>query len=266
MQQWGPSLLPLRGLDLEGRTPKVRRNAAAPFAGCRCIEVTAADGSEWQILAGKTAEDNDRLSLKEGRSDEPWMHAADVPGSHVVVRQPGAAKLPAPSDVVQTAAGIAAFYSKAKGRRVKVHLTRCGQVSKAKGSPAGKVLLSGSVETLQVSPLDPASLQKPQTKKAKSTQAKRALLDPDKEAARLESLRAFRRKMNLERRIDVLDERIRAVDEEMALAGSDAELAAELLEKRQALETEQNTLFQDWEELEDASAGARHGKRPCHHS
>ena len=28
-------------------------------------EVTAADGSEWQILAGKTAEDNDRLSLKE---------------------------------------------------------------------------------------------------------------------------------------------------------------------------------------------------------
>eukprot|EP00439_Symbiodinium_sp_Y106_P076875 s2706_g15.t4 len=200
---------------------------------------------------------------KEGRSDEPWMHAADVPGSHVVVRQPGADKLPAPSDIVRTAAGIAAFYSKAKGRRVKVHLTRCGQVSKAKGSPAGKVLLTGSVETLQVPPLDPASLQpqKPQTK-AKSARAKRTLLDPDKEAARLESLRAFRRKMNLERRIDVLDERIRAVDEEMALAGSDAELAAELLEKRQALETEQNTLFQDWEELEDASAGAKHGKRP----
>ncbi|CAE7563884.1 KIN14I [Symbiodinium sp. KB8] len=59
------------GLDLD-RTSKLRRNAsAAPFAGCRCIEVTAADGSEWQILAGKTAEDNDRLSLKEGRSDEP---------------------------------------------------------------------------------------------------------------------------------------------------------------------------------------------------
>ncbi|CAE7937922.1 KCBP, partial [Symbiodinium necroappetens] len=175
-------------------------------------KVTAADGSEWQILAGKTAEDNDRLSLKEIRAD----------------------KLPAPSEVVRTAAGIAAFYSKAKGRRVKVHLTRCGQVSKAKGSPAGKVLLSGSVETLQVSPLDPARLRKPQKpEKRKSSQAKRALLDPEKEAARLESLRAFRRKMNLERRIDVLDERIRAVDEEMALAGSDAELAAELLEKRQ---------------------------------
>ncbi|CAE7785714.1 KCBP, partial [Symbiodinium sp. KB8] len=101
-------------------------------------------------------------------------------------------KLPAPSEVVRTAAGIAAFYSKAKGGRVKVHLTRCGQVSKAKGSPAGKVLLSGSVETLQVSPLDPASLRSPQKpekpEKRKSSQAKRALLDPEKEAARLESL------------------------------------------------------------------------------
>ncbi|CAE7446105.1 KIN14E [Symbiodinium natans] len=235
--------------------PRVLRRAS-PFPGCRCIEVTAADGSAWQVLAGKTAEDNDRLSLKEGHSDEPWMHAADVPGSHIVVRQPGdGERLQAPSDIMNVAAGIAAFYSKAKGRRVKVHVTSCGQVSKAKGSPAGKVLLKGKVDTLHVTPLDPARL-KPETAKsktAKTSKSKKTLLNPEKEAARLASRRAFRRKCDLERRIDMMDEKIRGVDDEMALAGSDADLALELLEKRQALEAEQSALFQKWEDSREDS-------------
>lgn len=142
--------------------PKPLKLPAAP-KGCRSIGVTSkADGSLWQVLAGKSAPDNDRLSLEIGQAHEPWMHVAGVPGSHVVVRAVGAdsgATRQPPQDVLQTAAGICAYYSKSKLLpQVKVHLTKCGKVGKIPGAPAGMVLLTGGWDTLTVRPLNPAFL------------------------------------------------------------------------------------------------------------
>ena len=93
------------------------------------------------ILVGRTARDNDVLSLKIGRPHDVWMHVAGESGSHVIVRNPdGLARLP--RETMQMAAGLAARYSKARdGGRVAVHAATCADVSKPRGLPAGKVTL-----------------------------------------------------------------------------------------------------------------------------
>jgi len=111
----------------------------------------------WTILVGKNAEDNDRLSTKIGNADDFWFHVAGVPGSHVVVRNPyNYADLP--RNVKNVAAGLAAWYSKAKNAgKASVHYTTCRYVKKIPGSPAGQVLL-GKYKAISVGPLNPESV------------------------------------------------------------------------------------------------------------
>eukprot|EP00466_Bigelowiella_natans_P020649 jgi/Bigna1/89526/estExt_fgenesh1_pg.C_510022 len=131
----------------------------------------------WTILVGKNAEDNDRLSTKIGNADDFWFHVAGVPGSHVVVRNPyNYADLPRnvkpnitlrdidiPNEipmnqVKNVAAGLAAWYSKAKNAgKASVHYTTCRYVKKIPGSPAGQVLL-GKYKAISVGPLNPESV------------------------------------------------------------------------------------------------------------
>lgn len=118
--------------------------------GVRCYDM--ADG--WQILVGKTAKDNDRLSLRIGKAGDFWFHVAGMPGSHVVARhadQP----LQCPREIKRVAAGLAAFFSKAKtGGQVAVHWTTCKNVSKPPGLAPGKVTLK-KYDSINISPLDP---------------------------------------------------------------------------------------------------------------
>jgi len=93
------------------------------------------------VLVGQRAEDNDILSLKLASPRDFWFHVASDSGSHVVVRNPdGLDRLP--RDTMRFAASLAAGYSKARrGGRVAVHVTRCADVSKRRGAPAGQVML-----------------------------------------------------------------------------------------------------------------------------
>lgn len=104
------------------------------------------------VLVGRTAEDNDVLSLKLGAPRDFWLHVAGESGSHVVVRNPD--NLPRlPRETLRFAAGLAAGYSKArKGGRVAVHVTTCAEVSKPRGWRPGQVQL-GRFETTQATPL-----------------------------------------------------------------------------------------------------------------
>eukprot|EP00472_Partenskyella_glossopodia_P004177 CAMPEP_0197532944 /NCGR_PEP_ID=MMETSP1318-20131121/41610_1 /TAXON_ID=552666 /ORGANISM="Partenskyella glossopodia, Strain RCC365" /LENGTH=176 /DNA_ID=CAMNT_0043089665 /DNA_START=199 /DNA_END=726 /DNA_ORIENTATION=+ len=108
----------------------------------------------WTILVGKNANDNDRLSTKIGNANDFWFHVAGVPGSHVVVRNPqNESELP--RNVLTVAAGLAAWYSKAKGAgKASVHYTTCKHVKKLQGSPAGQVLL-GKYKAMSTGPLNP---------------------------------------------------------------------------------------------------------------
>ena len=108
----------------------------------------------WTVLVGKTASDNDVLSVKLAAPQDFWFHVAGQPGSHVVVRNP-AKEDRLPRETERFAAGLAAGYSKARrGGRVAVHAARGDDVSKPRGMAPGKVALR-RYKTLQVEPLRP---------------------------------------------------------------------------------------------------------------
>ena len=94
----------------------------------------SADGIE--ILVGKNALQNERLTLA-AKPDEMWLHAKDLPGSHVIICREGEI----PISTIKQAAQLAAWYS--KGQRsslVPIDYTRKRYVKKPAGAAAGKVI------------------------------------------------------------------------------------------------------------------------------
>lgn len=90
------------------------------------------------ILVSKDAENADLLTLKYAHKDDIWLHAKDVQGAHVVIKRAGNKHIP--NSVVESAACIAAYYSKAKGEQLaKVIVTQKKFVIKPKGYDFGKV-------------------------------------------------------------------------------------------------------------------------------
>ncbi len=96
----------------------------------------------WEILVGKRAVDNDELTFRVADPRDFWLHVADYSGSHVVIRNPDDVPAP-PREVLERAAGLAAFYSKAQNARgkIEVHVCRTADVRKPRGAPAGLVEL-----------------------------------------------------------------------------------------------------------------------------
>lgn len=104
----------------------------------------------WLVWAGRTAADNDRLSLKVARNDDWWFHVAGTPGSHVVlfVRE----GVEPPGEVVKAAAAIAAYHSKLRaGGTVAVSGTRARHVQKPRGAKPGTVSIR-KVKVFKVKP------------------------------------------------------------------------------------------------------------------
>ncbi len=105
----------------------------------------------WTVLVGRTAADNDVLSLRLASPKDFWLHVAGDSGSHVVIRNPEGIQRP-PRETLQFAAALAAGYSRARsGGRVAVHWTQRSEVRKPRGLPAGKVAL-GRYRTIHASP------------------------------------------------------------------------------------------------------------------
>ena len=102
----------------------------------------AVDIEGFEVLVGRSAEDNDVLTFDVAQRGDFWLHVGGgTPGSHVVVKNPsGLRELPAP--VLEAAAALAAWHSKARhAARVDVHFCRVADVSKERGAPAGEVRL-----------------------------------------------------------------------------------------------------------------------------
>lgn len=123
-----------------------RSESADPPPGTRRFVST--DGFE--ILVGKGAKDNDQLTFRIARSSDLWLHAADYPGSHVIVKNPNRVEIP-PATVIE-AAKLAAFYSNARQHpKAAVHYTVRKNVHKPRGGVAGLVSLT-SFKTILVEP------------------------------------------------------------------------------------------------------------------
>ena len=94
----------------------------------------------YEILVGRAARDNDHLTFKIAAPNDLWLHAADYPGSHVIVRNPTRKEIP--HRTLVEAAQLAAHFSQAnKDPKVDIHYTQRKFVSKIKGSAPGLVRL-----------------------------------------------------------------------------------------------------------------------------
>jgi predicted ribosome quality control (RQC) complex YloA/Tae2 family protein len=123
----------------------------------------ASKGSGWrtferdgfEILVGKGARDNDQLTFRVAEPNDLWLHASGYAGSHVVIRNPDRLDS-VPREVVETAAQLAAYHSKAREARGKidVHLCRASDVRKPRGFPPGKVEIR-RWESVKVYPRNP---------------------------------------------------------------------------------------------------------------
>jgi predicted ribosome quality control (RQC) complex YloA/Tae2 family protein len=133
-------------VKIEKPSGKQKEKHADNFTGAR--RFTSSDGFE--ILVGKASKDNDFLTFRLAKAGDLWLHAADYPGSHVVIRNPSRQEIP-PKTLLE-AAQIAAFYSHAREQpKVAVHYTPKKFVNKPKGAVAGLVSLS-SFKTILVEP------------------------------------------------------------------------------------------------------------------
>lgn len=107
---------------------------------------------DFEILIGKNAKSNEMLTFGVAGKDDLFLHARDVPGSHVIIRAKSKQNFPAP--VIEKAASYAAYYSKSKGERmVSVLFTHKKYVRKAKGKPPGTVILTNE-KVILASPED----------------------------------------------------------------------------------------------------------------
>jgi len=95
----------------------------------------------WEARVGRSARDNAELLAKHSSPHDLWLHARGVAGSHVVLRRPARGAAP-PAPVVEAAAALAAWHSKARTQDlVPVSVTERKYVRPVKGGPPGLVRL-----------------------------------------------------------------------------------------------------------------------------
>lgn len=110
----------------------------------------------YQIFVGKSASNNDELTMKFARPNDIWLHARGVPGSHTVIKINPKDKLK--KEVLEVAAALAAYYSQSrKAGLVPVIYTEKKYVRKPKGANAGSVLVQKE-NVIMVKPISPEEL------------------------------------------------------------------------------------------------------------
>ncbi|MDR1001370.1 MAG: NFACT family protein [Clostridiales bacterium] len=100
------------------------------------LQYTSADG--FVIIVGKNNRQNDEITLRLAEPNDLWLHTKGVPGSHVIIRADGRSVSDA---AIDQAAGIAAYYSKAReSSLVPVDYTLKRHVKKPNGAKPGMVI------------------------------------------------------------------------------------------------------------------------------
>ncbi|MCP4570965.1 MAG: DUF814 domain-containing protein [bacterium] len=113
----------------------------------------------WIVWAGRTDQDNDRLSLRLAKSNDWWFHVRGMPGSHVVLRVPAGQE--PDNATVKAAAAVAAWHSKKReAKMVGVSATRARYVTKPRGAKPGTVEIRKE-KVLKVRPAVPGEPRTP---------------------------------------------------------------------------------------------------------
>ena len=94
---------------------------------------------DWLMVVGRDAAENDELLRRHVKGGDLWLHARDVPGSYVFIKQrPGKT---VPLEILLDAGNLAIFYSKARNNgEGDLFYTPVKYLRRAKNAPRGTVL------------------------------------------------------------------------------------------------------------------------------
>lgn len=128
---------------IKGRIAKKPSKSAKPSI------TTYISSGGFEILVGKSSQQNDYLTTKLASNKDIWLHTKDIPGSHVIIRTGGQTP---DAQTLYEAAMISAYYSKAKNSsNIPVDHTLVKNVSKPNGAKPGMVIYVAN-KTLFVTP------------------------------------------------------------------------------------------------------------------
>lgn len=134
----------LQKLDLTVGKKKLKRIGGGGQSGP--LKLTK-DG--YVIWVGRNSRQNEQVTFRTAKSNDLWLHARNVPGAHVIIRDDGRR---IPEELVETCAAIAAYYSgKREDNKVDVDVTRIKYVKPIKGAGPGMVTYRNE-RTLTVAP------------------------------------------------------------------------------------------------------------------
>ncbi len=115
-------------------------------------------GEHYVVRVGRSARDNDELTLHHSVKTDLFFHARQVKGAHVLLRSDQPGQKPS-GEILRQAAQIAAFFSDARSSgAVDVAYTEMRYVRKPRNAPPGLVNLLRE-NTLMVEPAPPPGYQ-----------------------------------------------------------------------------------------------------------
>ena len=104
----------------------------------------------YKILVGKNNKQNDYITFKLGKNEDTWLHVKDIPGSHVIIKNPE--KKTIPKGILEAAANLAAYHSKGRySALVPVDYTQRKNVKKPNGAKPGMVIYENQ-KTIFITP------------------------------------------------------------------------------------------------------------------
>ncbi|MDT2736606.1 fibronectin-binding protein EfbA [Enterococcus pseudoavium] len=132
-------------LIVSGYLKPKRRKKNRKQAPSKPERFIASDGTE--ILVGKNNIQNDQLTLKQARKTDIWLHAKNIPGSHVIIKNAEPSE-----ETLLEAAELAAYFSKFRqSAQVPVDYVAVKHVHKPNGAKPGFVIYENQ-KTLFVTP------------------------------------------------------------------------------------------------------------------
>lgn len=134
----------------------IRRRSAKGSAAKALPPMKFVTDDGYTVLVGRHNRQNDRLTLKDAKKTDIWLHTQNITGSHTVIITNDS--IP-PISTIEQAARIAAYHSKARqSSRVPVDYTFIKCVKKPNGAKPGMVIFTDQ-KTLYVTP-DPSEIER----------------------------------------------------------------------------------------------------------
>jgi predicted ribosome quality control (RQC) complex YloA/Tae2 family protein len=120
----------------KGKGGKPIKGKPVPPGGGVPLHAQSREG--FTLLIGKNSRQNEDVTFHQASSNDMWLHARGVPGSHVIIKAGGR---DIPRSAIEQAAALAAWYSQARGSTsVPVDYTLQRYVRHMKGGGPGMVI------------------------------------------------------------------------------------------------------------------------------